>query len=146
MPAQPVDAGAGRAAILVKAAAVLLAAGESSRAGAHKPLLPWLGATLVERQIEALLAAARAFLTCPRYAGRGGHPLVVDRSLRPELDAISEEGGGIRQVLRSHALRTNWVDVETPLARLDLDTPEASRKALAVFPDPRREGPDPEPP
>ena len=34
--------------------AILLAAGESSRMGEPKPLLPWFGKTLVEAQIESL--------------------------------------------------------------------------------------------
>jgi len=38
----------------VNAAAILLAAGGSTRAGNPKPLLPRFGATLVERQVEAL--------------------------------------------------------------------------------------------
>ena len=36
--------------------AILLAAGESSRMGRPKPLLPWQGKTLVEAQVESLLA------------------------------------------------------------------------------------------
>ena len=35
--------------------AILLAAGESSRMGRPKPLLPWYGKTLVESQVENLL-------------------------------------------------------------------------------------------
>lgn len=201
----------------MKIAAILLAAGESSRAGTPKPLLPWFGATLVERQVQALLragvsdvfvvtghraeevrpylrgahvhpvfnpdyregkvtsvragvaalpphtqavvilgvdqprpvwllrrvleahSAKQALITCPRYAGRGGHPLVLDGSLAGELEAISEGGQGLRQVLRAHADQINWVEVETPLARLDLNTPEAYREACRTFPDPREE-------
>ena len=41
----------------MRSVAILLAAGESTRAGSPKPLLPWFGATLVERQVEALLRA-----------------------------------------------------------------------------------------
>ncbi len=37
--------------------AILTAAGESRRMGRPKPLLPWRGATLIERQIRALLDA-----------------------------------------------------------------------------------------
>ena len=37
-------------------AAILLAAGESSRMGRPKPLLPWNGVTLVEAQVASLLA------------------------------------------------------------------------------------------
>ena len=201
----------------MKTAAILLAAGESTRAGTPKPLLPWFGATLVERQVEALLragvsdvfvvtghradnvrahlrgepvhpvfnsryrdgratsvraglaalppdtqavvllgvdqprpvwlrrrvleahAAKRALITCPRYAGRGGQPIVLDASLAGELETISDERQGVRQVVRAHAEQVNWVEVDTPLARLDLNTPEAYREACRTFPDPRRE-------
>ena len=37
-------------------AAILLAAGESSRMGRPKPTLPWFGTTLVEAQIDSLLS------------------------------------------------------------------------------------------
>ena len=37
--------------------AVLLAAGESTRMGSPKPLLPWLGGTLVQYQVDTLLQA-----------------------------------------------------------------------------------------
>lgn len=38
-------------------AAILLAAGESTRMGRPKPLLPWGGVTLIEYQVRELLAA-----------------------------------------------------------------------------------------
>ena len=38
-------------------AAVLIAAGESVRMGAPKPLLPWLGDTLIEYQVNSLREA-----------------------------------------------------------------------------------------
>lgn len=41
-------------------AAILLAAGESSRMGRPKPLLPWNGETLVEAQVANLLAGGAA--------------------------------------------------------------------------------------
>jgi molybdenum cofactor cytidylyltransferase len=39
------------------ATAILLAAGESTRMGRPKPLLPWRGTTLIEYQVRELLAA-----------------------------------------------------------------------------------------
>jgi molybdenum cofactor cytidylyltransferase len=199
-----------------KTCAILLAAGESSRMGNPKPLLPWFGATLVERQAEALLDAGvddvyvvtghrayevqarvrgphvhrvlnphyklgkstsvkaglaalpegagailllavdqprpaslirqvldshrakHALITCPRYKDHGGHPLVFDGSLAVELDSISEETQGVRSVIKAHASQVNWVDVDTPLARMDLNTPEAYEEAVRTFPDPRK--------
>jgi CTP:molybdopterin cytidylyltransferase MocA len=179
--------------------------------GQPKPLLPWLGATLVERQIEALLEAGvddvyvvtghrayevqskvkgprvhrvlnphyrqgkstsvkaglaslpdgtsaivllavdqprpswlirkvleshvarKALISCPRYRGHGGHPLVFDGSLAVELDTISEETQGVRSVVKAHASDVNWVEVDTAVARLDLNTPEAYQEARKTF-------------
>ncbi|MBI4218962.1 MAG: nucleotidyltransferase family protein, partial [Chloroflexi bacterium] len=176
---------------------ILLAAGESTRMGTPKPLLPWFGATLVERQAEALLKAGvrdvyvvtghrayevqakirgshlyrvlnphyklgkstsikaglaalpktalaivllavdqprpawlirqvldshiseKALISCPRYRGHGGHPLVFKGSLRVELDSISEASQGVRAVVKSHADQVNWIDIDSPIARLD---------------------------
>ena len=182
--------------------------------GTPKPLLPWFGATLVERQSEALLKAGvddvyvvtghhacevharvrgprihrvlnphyklgkstsiraglaalphgidtilllavdqprpawlirqvleshrtnNALISCPRYDGHGGHPLVFSGALATELESISEETEGVRSVVKAHADRINWVAMNTPLARLDLNTPEAYEKAKQIFPDP----------
>jgi molybdenum cofactor cytidylyltransferase len=208
-------------------AAILLAAGESTRMGSPKPLLPWFGRTLVERQIEGLLEAGvktvcvvtghrggevseavggsplftrwvlqedrRVVVTdnpryrdgkttsikaglaalppdieavvvlavdqprpasvsrrmleshlasgrpasSPRYQGHGGHPLVFSADLRKELEAISEEREGLREVMRRHANEINWVVFDDPIVRLDLNTPEAYEQALNSFPRPR---------
>jgi molybdenum cofactor cytidylyltransferase len=204
--------------------AILLAAGESTRMGSPKPLLPWFGRTLVEGQVEGLLEAGvktvcvvtghhgaevaaavggsplftrwvlqedrRVVVTdnpryregkttsikaglaalpphagavvvlavdqprpasvtrrvleshlasgrpvsSPRYEGHGGHPLVFSASLRPELEAISEEREGLREVMRRHARETNWVTFNDPVVRLDLNTPEAYQQALMSYP------------
>ena len=182
--------------------AILTAAGESTRMGRPKPLLPWHGATLVEhgvrslseagadevvvvlgheadeiaplvdasggrwvinpdyrrgrttsikaglravsaeadvivllsvdqpRPSELIAAVLRAHLegdapiTTPRYQGRGGHPLVFSSALKPELEAISEEGQGLREVFEAHRGEAREVQIEDPIVRLDLNTPE----------------------
>ena len=67
-------------------AAVLLAAGESVRMGSPKPLLPWLGTTLIVYQIEQLLRAGLetvivvlGHLAGPVAATLGTHPQVAIR-------------------------------------------------------------------
>ena len=80
-----------------------------------------------------------ALISCPRFEGRGGHPLVFSSALVVELDGISEDTQGLRQVVRSHSQEINWVEMDTPLARLDLNTPEAYEAALEQYPDPRRD-------
>lgn len=76
----------------VKVAALLLAAGESTRMGTPKPLLPWGGTTLVAYQVEQLLA--------------GGVCAVVV--------VIGHEAERVRTALRGHAVRI----VQNPEYRL----------------------------
>ena len=191
--------------------AILTAAGESTRMGRPKPLLPWCGATLVERQVSALADAgavhvvvvvgheadavipyvthpgasyvvnldflsgkatsvkaglravskgadailllavdqprpatvisrvieahleAAALITSPRFEGHGGHPLIFAASLRAELEAISEETQGIRQVFQAHRHEVNEVPIDDPVVRLDLNTPEDYERAKRLY-------------
>ena len=187
--------------------AILTAAGESSRMGSPKALLPWKGTTLVEYQVRCLLDAGcaevvvvlghaaeivepyvtgehvrhvlnplykqgkttsikaglraigddangilllavdqprtaeiinevlkahnthRPAITSPRYEGHGGHPLVFNAALKPELEAISEEEQGIRQVFQAHRDEVYEAPINDPMLRLDLNTPEAYEEA-----------------
>ena len=189
--------------------AILTAAGESTRMGTPKPLLPWRGVTLVEYQVACLLdggcdevvvvlghaadevapfvsgdgvravvnadyrlgkttsikaglahadpsasailllavdqprtaaivgkvvrahSDARALITSPRYQGRGGHPLVFSAQLKPELELITEENQGIREVFEAHRSDVLEVHLDDPMLRLDLNTPEAYEAAYA---------------
>ena len=191
--------------------AVLTAAGESTRMGRPKPLLPWRGTTLIEYQVDALLQAGisqivvvlghesaavarfvderstrrvvnesyrngrtgsiktglaavdtdadavlflgvdqprtpdlirqiveahtqrNALITSPRYQGRGGHPLVFSISLREELASTSEENQGVREVFRRHHDEVNEVEIDDPMVRLDLNTPDDYEKARAIY-------------
>ena len=191
--------------------AILTAAGESTRMGRPKPLLPWHDVTLVEYQVESLSKAGvsqivvvlghesaavapfvnetlasyivnadyrsgrtsstkaglsrvdggadallflgvdqprtpeligrvvnahlrqEALITSPRYRGRGGHPLVFSSSLKDELDGITEENQGVRDVFRRHRDEVNEAEIDDPMVRLDLNTPEDYERAKAVY-------------
>ncbi len=191
--------------------AILTAAGESSRMGRPKALLPWRGMALVAYQVSSLLEggaaevmvvlgheyetiaahvvgdgvryvvnphyamgkttsvkaglrelgpevtdvmllavdqprppeivarvlgshlATGALVTSPRYRGRGGHPLIFSAALRDELSAITEEGRGVRAVFRAHAADVNETQIDDPVIRLDLNTPEDYRLAAARY-------------
>ena len=191
--------------------AILTAAGESTRMGRPKPLLPWRGVTLIEYQIRCLLDGGAseviavlgyeanavaphvngtsvrhvlnpdyrlgkttsikvgirhidphadailllavdqprtsdiistviqahrrndALITSPRYQGHGGHPLVFSASLKEELACISEEKQGIREVFEAHSSEVYMLEIDDPIIRLDLNTPEAYEKALQKF-------------
>jgi molybdenum cofactor cytidylyltransferase len=185
-------------------AAVVLAAGESSRLGAFKPLLPWpaegSAEPLVAYQVRQLRAAGvgpvvvvtgyraeevaaaaieagalvvhnpqyrsgkassvrtgvaatpegvallvvgvdqprptRIFhqlvaalpdghdLVIPTYRGRRGHPPLFAAHLRAELAAVQEESFGLRAVVQRHAGATTYVETESPLVLVNLNTPE----------------------
>ncbi|MCY3734494.1 MAG: nucleotidyltransferase family protein [Chloroflexi bacterium] len=194
-------------------AAILLAAGESTRMGEPKQLLDWQGQTLVAAQIETLLeaqcspvivvlgayanrvrpaiagradvqittnpqwrggrassirAGARAvpsvvdsvavvsvdqptraavvtrlanelglsgdaLIAVPRHEGRNGHPPVFRAELLPELQNVTERQEGIRRIRRRHADRTIFLEMNDPLVTLNLNTPEAYRRAIELL-------------
>ena len=64
-----------------------------------------------------------ALITSPRYQGRGGHPLIFSASLKGELEAITEEKQGIREVFQAHRRQVFETLVDDPMVRLDLNTP-----------------------
>ncbi len=74
-----------------------------------------------------------ALITSPRYQGHGGHPLVFSAALRGELERISEERQGIREVFQAHRDQVNEVEFDDPIIRLDLNDPRAYEEALARY-------------
>ena len=74
-----------------------------------------------------------ALITSPRYQGHGGHPLIFSASLKEELEDISEEKQGIREVFEAHSTEVFKLDIDDPIIRLDLNTPEAYKDALQKF-------------
>ena len=83
--------------------------------------------------IRAVLEAhadAPAPITAPRHGGRGGHPAVFAVSLLPELARITEQRQGVREVYEAHRDEVQRVEVDDPVVRLDLNTPEEYEAAL----------------
>ncbi len=196
---------------MTNVSAILTAAGESTRMGRLKALLPWGGLTLVEHQVNCLLEAGvsevvvvlghraqevvpyvkgasvryvlnadyrqgkttsikaglraissdadailllavdqprtkdiiaevirahvekKAIITSPRYRGHGGHPLIFSAALKPELERITEEKQGIREVFQAHRHDVNEVCIDDPIIRLDLNTPQSYEEAMRRF-------------
>jgi molybdenum cofactor cytidylyltransferase len=69
-------------------------------------------------------ASPGAEITVPVHAGRRGHPVVFDASLRDELLATTEGTMGIRAVLERHAADVREVEVATDDVLVDLNRPE----------------------
>ena len=74
-----------------------------------------------------------ALITSPRYEGRGGHPLLFSATLRGELESITDEGQGVREVFDVHRGEVNEVMFDDPIVRLDLNTPEEYEAARAKY-------------
>ena len=96
--------------------------------GVDQPRTPELIVHIVNAHLEQ-----DAIITSPRHRGRGGHPLVFSSSLNDELDRITEENQGVREVFRRHRDEVNEAKIDDPMVRLDLNTPEDYERAMAVY-------------
>jgi molybdenum cofactor cytidylyltransferase len=90
-------------------------------------------ASLVQRVIDAHLAST-APITVAGSGGRRGHPVLFAPALRPDLLSITEETQGLRAVLQRYRDRVVVCDTGSPLALVNLNTPEdyAAARALAA--------------
>ncbi len=68
--------------------------------------------------------AAKAGIVLPSIHHRRGHPTLFDRSLFPDLLAISEERFGLREVMERHAADIHYVEVEDEIVRANLNSPD----------------------
>ncbi len=84
---------------------------------------------LIDEVVDAHFRG-RAKITIPVHKGRRGHPTVFDSSLRDEMLAITEEGLGLKQVVRQDGGRVGNVEVSSSLIYLDMNTPEEYKRAL----------------
>ncbi len=83
--------------------------------------------------ISALLSrhqSSDCLITIPVFQGKGGHPIILDYSLLPELLEIAEASQGIRAVVRKHEERMQRVEMDTPEVLWDLNTPEQYQAAV----------------
>ncbi len=69
-------------------------------------------------------------ITIPVFQGKGGHPLILDCSLLPELLEIAEASQGIRAVVRKHEEGIQRVEMDTQEVLWDLNTPEQYQAAV----------------
>ena len=75
------------------------------------------------------LFASTGEVVVPTYGGRRGHPIVVRGDLRSELVALTEEGEGLRSVVRAHTVTEVPVDDES--VTWNLNDPTAYAAAVA---------------
>ena len=80
---------------------------------------PAVPPTVVSTVLESWESGAR--LVIPTWQGRGGHPVLVDLSFKPELLTLSE-GGGLRALFDAHRDEVTRVPVASPFIARDMDT------------------------
>ena len=96
--------------------------------GVDQPRPPEIVAETIASHLDS-----GALITSPRRNGRGGHPIVFSPTLRDELNAITEEGQGIRQVFQAHRDEVNEIEIDDPVIHLDLNTLEDYDRARALY-------------
>ncbi|MCR4414804.1 MAG: nucleotidyltransferase family protein [Thermoguttaceae bacterium] len=89
---------------------------------------PGVAADVIERLCEAFRAQARGIVV-PACRGRRGHPLLVASRYRQEV-LTHYEGIGLRGLLAAHPDDVFEVEVDSPKAFDDLDTPEDYQRIL----------------
>ena len=80
---------------------------------------PAVPASVVSTLIEAWYNGAR--LVIPTWQNRGGHPVLVDLSLKPELLNLSASGG-LKTLFDNHLSEVQRVEVDSPFIARDMDT------------------------
>ena len=59
--------------------------------------------------------------------------MVFSAALKGELERISEEKQGVREVFQAHRDEVNLVEIDDPMIRLDLNTPDTYEKARRFY-------------
>jgi molybdenum cofactor cytidylyltransferase len=111
---------AGMRAVSQAASAALIVLGDQ----------PNLAPTIVTLLIDAYRSGGGAIIR-PTFAGRPGHPVLIDRSLWPEVLALPRSAS-LRDVLRAHGEEVSAVVVETDCILRDMDTPEDYARELGL--------------
>lgn len=78
------------------------------------------------RTIDAMIArydSTRAAAVVPTFRRTRGNPVLLDRSLAPEIESVRGDVG-CRGVIAAHAAEVVEVPVDDPGVLLDVDTPE----------------------
>jgi molybdenum cofactor cytidylyltransferase len=100
---------AGIRALPVSSAATLIALVD------HPAIPPTVVSTLIENWREGVR------LIVPTWNGRGGHPVLVDLSFKPELLNL-DATGGLRALFEAHRNDVKRVPVNSPYIARDMDT------------------------
>jgi molybdenum cofactor cytidylyltransferase len=118
----------GRATSLRCGAEALSAADAVLILNVDQPRPAWISRLVLDHWRET-----HAAIVSPRFAGRGGHPIVVDGSLLEELRQVDEETLGLRAVTIRHAADSVEVAIANGAPNVDVNTPGEYEAALAAY-------------
>ncbi len=93
-----------------------------------QPRPAWISRLVLDRWRQT-----HAPIVSPRFAGRGGHPIVVDGSLLSELREVDEATLGLRAVTVRHAEASVELAITNAAPNVDVNTPDEYAAALAAF-------------
>ena len=79
---------------------------------------PAVPATVVKTVVEAWTNGAR--LVIPTWQNRGGHPVLVDLSFKPEVLTLTSSG--LRALFQNHRDEVRRIEVDSPFIARDMDT------------------------
>ncbi|MCG8346704.1 MAG: nucleotidyltransferase family protein [Chloroflexales bacterium] len=79
--------------------------------------------TAVSKQATQNETSSLPVAVIPRYQGQRGNPVLLARSLFPELQGLQGDEGA-RRVLRHHDAQITWLDTDDQAAVTDVDTLE----------------------
>ena len=83
------------------------------------------------RELLRCHAISDSLITIPTFDGKGGHPILMDSELLPDIENIEEESQGLKAVTLRHVESTSRVDLASPDVLWDLNTPEDYQKAVS---------------
>jgi molybdenum cofactor cytidylyltransferase len=87
---------------------------------------PFISADIIDKLIDTY-RAGRHGIVIPVYAGRRGHPVLLDLRYGEELLSIHDQGA--REVIHKHARDIFEVCVDSPNVLNDIDTPQDYQEA-----------------
>ena len=88
---------------------------------------------VIKQTLAAHHSGGDNLITIPTYQQKGGHPIIVSRTLHEELIAIDEQSQGMRAVTERHRDVTQRVELGAPELLWDVNTPEQYQAAVRAL-------------
>jgi molybdenum cofactor cytidylyltransferase len=77
----------------------------------------------INKVVEEYLRS-RSRIVIASHNHQSGHPILMDRTIIPEVSRIDEETRGLKAVINRHRAEVNYVEIGTEAVLIDIDTRE----------------------